>query len=78
MNLNNVNLQDPNERFSNLIDPLTFNTLLLDIYLNVKEVNEESVRQQFKESLDSRCETAKEVFEMNLTNIIEQAKTERL
>ena len=78
MNWNNVNLsEESSERESNLIDPLTFDTLLLEIHCNIKDINPETVKQQFKEDLNNRVQEAWDVFNSNLNNIVKQAKKER-
>jgi hypothetical protein len=78
MNWNNIDLKEgSHERGALLIDPLTFNNLLLEIGCNVPEVTKESVKAQFFEDLNSRMEEARFVFEANLDNILKQAKEER-
>lgn len=78
MNWQSVNLDDNYERDQNIIDPLSFDTLLLEINCNCKDINEATVRQQFETDLKSRIASAREVFEMNLKNIVRQAKQESL
>jgi hypothetical protein len=73
---NNVDLSG-NERNAYLIDPLTFETLLLEIGCNSRDINEDSVRRQFEDDLLSRIQEAREVFEVNLQNIVKQARKER-
>jgi hypothetical protein len=78
MNWNNVNLsEDSYERDANLIDDLTFETLLLEIHCNIKDINPETVRKQFEEDLNGRIVEARSIFESNLNNIVKQAKKER-
>ena len=77
MNWNNVNLNDGYERDQHLIDPLTFSTLLLEVGCNCREIDEEAVRKQFEEDLQSRIEDAREVFRLNLANITKRAQSER-
>lgn len=77
VNWSNINLQSPYERSLNLIDNLTFDCLLLEINCNLPEINEATVRQQFKEDLNSRIEEAQSIFEDNLTNIINYANLVR-
>ena len=78
MNWNNVDLKDgSSERDSNLIDGLTFDTLLLEIHCNIKDINEDTVRAQFTEDLIGRMAEARSIFETNLNNIVKQAKEER-
>ena len=77
MNWNNVNLSDNYEREQNILDPLSFDTLLHEISCNCKEVTEHEVRRQFEEDLKSKIASAREVFEANLINLIEYAQNER-
>jgi len=77
VNWSNINLRSPYERSLNLIENLTFDCLLLEINCNLPEINEETVRQQFEEDLNSRIEEAKAVFEDNLTNLVKYANSFR-
>lgn len=77
MNWKNVNLTDPYERDQNLLDGYSFDTLLLEISCNVREITPETVRAQFEESLKSKVNCARDVFNANLDNITAQAITER-
>ena len=77
MNWNNINLERGYEREQNILDPYSFETLLLEINCNVRDINTDTVRKQFKESLESKLNCMKEVFEANLKNIVKQAKKER-
>jgi len=73
----NVDLTSGYERDQNIIDPLSFDTLLLEIGCNCKDIDHKAIVKQFNDDLTSRIESAKEVFNANLKNIIKQAKTER-
>jgi hypothetical protein len=73
----NINLHSSYERSLNLIENLTFNCLLLEIECNLPEINEETVRKQFEEDLNSRIEEAKAVFEDNLANLVKYANSFR-
>ena len=76
MNYNNLDLSDY-ERDVNIIDPLDFDTLLLEINCNIKDINAETVTKQFNEDLQNCIEGAKSIFNANLNNIVKQAKKER-
>ena len=78
MNWKNVNLTDTYEREQNILDPYTFDILLLEISCNLREINEETIRQEFTKNLNSKIESAIEVFDNNLKNILKQAKNEKL
>lgn len=77
MNWNNVDLSDGYERDQQLIDGLSFDTLLLEISCNLSEINECTVAAQFEYDLQSRITEAREIFESNLKNIVLTAKRER-
>lgn len=72
MNWKNIDLNS-SEREANIIDPLTFDTLLLEISCNLPEINETTIRKQFNEDLQSRIDSAREVFNNNLKNILKDA-----
>ena len=76
MDWNNIDLNSY-EVDCNLIDGLTFETLLLEIHCNIREINETTVRKQFEDDLNSRVDEAKSIFEANLKNIVKKAKKER-
>lgn len=76
MDWNNVDLNS-HERDAYIIDPYSFDTLLLEISCNLREINHETVTAQFNESLNSKIQSAMEVFAANLDNIVKQAKKER-
>tara|TARA_R110000796_G_scaffold211186_1_gene327319 strand:+ start:339 stop:581 length:243 start_codon:yes stop_codon:yes gene_type:complete len=77
MNWNNIDLSDGYERDQHLIDPLTFSTLLLEVGCNCRVINEEAIKKQFEEDLQSRIEEARLVFNLNLANITKRAQSER-
>jgi hypothetical protein len=76
MNWNNVDLRS-REVESSIIDAYTFETLLLEINCNVKEINRETVKAQFAESLKSHIDSAKEVFSANLDNIVKESQRKK-
>jgi hypothetical protein len=77
MDWNNINLKDNYERNQNIIDPLSFDTLLLEISCNVREINKENVLKQFETDLKSRIESAREIMLSNLDNIVKDAQEYR-
>ena len=76
MNWNNIDLNS-HERDANLIDPLTFDGLLLEINCNIKEINFKTVKFQFIKDMQYRLEEAQSIFNSNLDNIVKQALKER-
>jgi len=77
MDWKNVNLTNAYERDQDILDSYSFDTLLLEIQCNLREINKETVKKQFMESLNSKIESAKEVFFSNIDNIVKQAEKER-
>lgn len=77
MNWNNINLKDNYERSQNIIDPLSFDTLLLEISCNVIEINKENVLKQFETDLQNRIISARKIVLSNLDNIVKDAQEYR-
>ena len=77
MDWTNINLSSGYERDQNIIEPLNFDTLLLEVHCNIKEINKKTVMAQFEEDLKSRITSAREVMESNIDNIVRQAQKER-
>lgn len=77
INWDNIDLTDGWERDLNLIDPLSFSTLLLEINCNLPEIDAASVTAQFETDLQSRITEAREIFRANLSNIVNHARKER-
>lgn len=79
MNWNNINLNNVSERYANLIDGLTFDTLMLEIACNIpaENLNAQTITAQFEEDLQNRVREAREIFQANLNNIVTQSIKER-
>ena len=73
----NIDFSSDYERNSNILDGYDFETLFLEISCNLIEINEETVKQQFYESLNSKIQSAKDIFNANLKNIVKHAQEER-
>ena len=73
----NLDLSRGYEQDKCILDPYTFGTLLLEIHCGTKTINAATVRAQFEECLQSKIESAREVFEANLQSIIREAKRDR-
>ena len=73
----NIDFNSDHERNSNLLDGYYFETLFLEISCNLTEINEETVTAQFYESLNSKIQSAKDIFNANLKNIVKYAQEER-
>jgi hypothetical protein len=70
-------MHSPYETSLNLIENLTFDTLLLEIECNCRTIDAQSVTQQFEEDLRSRIQSAREIFQANLQSIVRKAKLTR-
>lgn len=79
MDYNNVQLTDNYERDQNILEPLNFDTFLLEISCNIKTENltAENLQKEFDQRIKMRTEEAKEIFKANLQNILKTAKAER-
>lgn len=77
MDWNNIDLESGYERGQNIIDPLSFDTLILEVYSNCREINKETVMAQFETDLNNRIESAKDVMKSNLSNIVDHIKKQR-
>ena len=77
MNYLNVDLKSAHERNSNILDPYSFDILLLEVSCNLREINEETIRKQFEESLNSKVDSAYEIFDANIKSIVKDAQKYR-
>ena len=73
----NINLTNDQERNTDILDGYDLETLFLEISCNLTEINEETVKAQFYESLNSKIQSAKDIFNANLKNIVKYAQEER-
>ena len=73
----NINLNSDYERNTDILDGYDLETLFLEISCNIKEINEETVKKQFYESLNSKIQCAEDIFNANLKNIVKYAQEER-
>ena len=73
----NIDLSNDQERNTDILDGYDLETLFLEISCNLTEINEETVKQQFYESLNSKIQSAKDIFNANLKNIVKYAQEER-
>lgn len=60
-----------------IIDPYTFDGLLLEINCNLPTISKESVMKQFEDALQSRITSAREIMQDNLENIVKHANEQR-
>jgi hypothetical protein len=75
MDWKNIDL-DSHEVESNILDPYTLETLLLEISCNIRkeDINRDSVMKQFETVLASKLEDARFIMEHNLDNIVKKAR----
>ena len=73
----NIDLKSDYERNTDILDGYDLETLFLEISCNVTDINEETVKAQFYESLNSKIQCAKDIFNANLKNIVKYAQEER-
>ena len=73
----NIDLNSDYERNADILDGYNLDTLFLEISCNLREINEETVKKQFYESLNSKIQSAKDIFNANLKNIVKYAQEER-
>lgn len=78
MNWKNVDLESAYELDQNILDPYSFKILLLEVNCNLPEINEQTITQQFEETLRSKVISARAIFNYNLKNIVKHAKKEKL
>jgi phospholipid N-methyltransferase len=79
MNWDNIDLESGAERDQNILDPITFDILLLEISCNLKteELTAKEIKKHFLDKLRAQVDEAKEIFNNNLDNIVRQAIKER-
>lgn len=77
INWSNVNLSDSWERSRNILEPYSFDTLLLEVECNLREVNAATVTAQFESILQAKVAEAREIFAANLANIVSNAQERR-
>ena len=77
MNWQNVDLNRPSESAADILDPYSFDTLLLEIDCNLTEITPETVRKQASESIRQKYTVALGILEANLQNIVNKALKDR-
>lgn len=76
MNWNNIDLNS-SEASLPLLDPYTFDDILLEVSCNVREITPETVRKQAEHSIREKYRVALEILDANLQNIVNKAIRER-
>lgn len=73
----NIDLNSPSQSNLNLLENYTFDTLLLEVHCNVKEITRESVKAQAVASIKAKYLESLEILDNNLDNITKHAQNER-
>ena len=73
INWDNVNLENEYFASRNFLEPYSFDTLLLEIDCNLREINKETVKAQAMEVINAKYREAIEILNSNLDNIINKA-----
>lgn len=73
MNWKNVDLNSNYEASQDILDSYDFNTLLLEISCNLKDINPETIRKQALYEINLKYKTALQILEDNLQNITNHA-----
>ena len=60
-----------------VLDPITFDEIIMTVHRNCKEINTASVIKTFKEILEMRLTDAKEIFERNIDEICNEVLKEK-
>lgn len=74
--MNPVNL-DGHEIDLNILEPISFEELLLEVQCNLPSITKETISAQFEENLAAKVREAREVFRANLPNLLEKALATR-
>ena len=77
MDWNNIDLKSDYECSQEILTGYSFETLLLEISCNLREISKETVTKQFETVTQDRMREAREIFEANLTNIVKEAQRYR-
>ena len=76
MNKTNTAIDLDSEKYSKILDSLSFDDLLYEISC-LKEINEKTVRKEFEIAMQHLVMAARETFECNLKNIVEHVNDAR-
>ena len=74
MDWKNVNLENFYECSQNILDPYSFDILLLEIECNLTVITEDTVAKLFEESLLQKIIEARKIFRANLKNIVKYSQ----
>ncbi len=76
----NVDLESAYEKSRNLLENYTFETLLLEVYTNIREENltEEEIKKHAISQFNAKIREARELLNDNIANITNYAKNQRI
>ena len=79
MNWNNVDLNSGYEKSQNFLDGYDFDTLLLEVYCNMKkeDTTRENILKHVKAEIANRVQSANEIILANIDNIVKYAIEEK-
>lgn len=61
----------------NLLDPITFDELILTVHCNCREINPKTVREELRRILEYKRLDMEELLRINMDTIIKEAKKGR-
>lgn len=73
----NVDLERATERELKILEPYSFDTLLLEISCNLQEITEETVLKQARATIKGKIADMEQVLKDNLANVTKYAQGER-
>lgn len=73
----NWKLNDDLARYDKVLDPITFDEIIMTVRCNCRDINRETAIKTFKEILEMRLTDAKEIFERNIDEICNEIIKER-
>lgn len=73
----NIDLNSPSESEQKILDPYSFDDLLMEINCNLPVITEDTITKQFNDRLAAMVTDAKEIFQNNLANITAHATKTR-
>jgi len=72
-----IDFKRPSETAQNLLEPISFDRLLLEIECNIKVITPHTVRVQFELDLREAVQSARDVFNANLPGLMNVAVSTR-
>ena len=61
----------------NLLDPITFDELILTVHCNCREITPKTVREELRRILEYKRQDMEELLRINMATIIKEAKEGR-